>query len=84
MTIPSPFYAHSRALEVVTGHDLSGKVALVTGASSGLGVETARALLAAHAEVILAVRDTVKGERVARQLREEMANEQVHVLEVNL
>ena len=84
MTITSPFHAHSKALEVIAGHDLTGKVALVTGASSGLGVETARALLAAHAEVILAVRDTAKGERVARQLREETSNEQAHVLEVNL
>lgn len=84
MTIPSPFHAHSKALEVIAGHDLTGKVALVTGASSGLGVETARALLAAHAEVILAVRNTAKGEHIARQLREETSNEQAHVLEVNL
>jgi NAD(P)-dependent dehydrogenase (short-subunit alcohol dehydrogenase family) len=84
MTITSPFHAHSKALDVIVGHDLTGKIALVTGASSGLGVETSRALLAAHAEVILAVRDIAKGKRVAQQLREETSNEQAHVLEVNL
>ena len=49
MPITSPFGARSTALEVVRGHDLSGQVALVTGATSGLGVETARALLSAGA-----------------------------------
>src|SRR5690606_3037243 len=43
----------------------SGRRFVVTGASSGLGVETARALAGAGAEVVLAVRDTDKGARVA-------------------
>ena len=38
--------------EVLAGVDLQGKRALVTGVSSGLGVETSRALLAHGAEVI--------------------------------
>ena len=66
MTISSAFNAQSTALEVIAAHDLRGRTALVTGASSGLGIETARALLCAHAEVILAVRDTAKGERVVQ------------------
>lgn len=84
MTITSSFGAHSSALEVVAGHDLSGKTALVTGASSGLGVETARALLSAQAEVILAVRDTEKGEQVAQQLRTATGNTQAHVIALDL
>ncbi len=43
---------------------LAGKVAAVTGASSGLGVATAEALAALGAEVRLVVRDTAKAERV--------------------
>jgi NAD(P)-dependent dehydrogenase (short-subunit alcohol dehydrogenase family) len=84
MTITSPFNAQSTALEVIAGHDLSGKTALITGASSGLGIETAYALLQAHAEVILAVRDIAKGERVSRQLRETTGNAQVHLLPIDL
>lgn len=84
MTLTSPFHAHSTASEVIAGHDLTGKIALVTGASSGLGVETARALLSAHAEVILAVRDAEKGERVAQQLRGATNNAQAFVLAVDL
>ncbi|HMJ37181.1 MAG TPA: oxidoreductase [Baekduia sp.] len=45
--------------------DLTGRTAVVTGASSGLGTITARELARAGARVVLAVRDTAKGERVA-------------------
>jgi NAD(P)-dependent dehydrogenase (short-subunit alcohol dehydrogenase family) len=54
--IQSSFGARSTASEVVAGHDLSGKNIVITGASSGIGYETARALLSAHAEVLLAGR----------------------------
>ncbi len=43
--------------EVIDGVDLSGKAAVVTGASSGLGLQTAATLAAAGAEVVAAVRD---------------------------
>ena len=45
--------------------DMTGRVAVVTGASSGIGAATARALAGAGAKVVLAVRDAAKGERVA-------------------
>lgn len=54
--------AHFPAGELDT--EQRGRVALVTGASSGLGVEIARGLLARGADVVLAVRDVDKGERV--------------------
>jgi NAD(P)-dependent dehydrogenase (short-subunit alcohol dehydrogenase family) len=69
----------STAAEVIAGVDLSGKRAIVTGASSGIGVETARALADAGAAVTLAVRNTQAGERVAAQIREGTGNGAVTV-----
>ena len=54
--ITTPFGFSTTAEQVLSGIDLRGKRALVTGASSGIGVETARTLAAAGAEVTLAVR----------------------------
>ncbi len=55
--ITTPFTATSTADDVLAGVDLTGVRAIVTGASSGIGAETARALAAAGAEVTLAVRN---------------------------
>lgn len=50
------FDARSTAADVIRGVDLHGKRAVVTGGASGIGLETARALRSAGAEVTLAVR----------------------------
>jgi NAD(P)-dependent dehydrogenase (short-subunit alcohol dehydrogenase family) len=50
--------------------DLSHRVAVVTGANSGLGFETARALAAKGARVILGCRSRTKGPQAARRIRE--------------
>jgi NAD(P)-dependent dehydrogenase (short-subunit alcohol dehydrogenase family) len=63
--ITTPFSFESTAAEVAAAVDLSGKRAIVTGAASGIGVETARALAGAGAGVTLAVRDLDAGARVA-------------------
>jgi NAD(P)-dependent dehydrogenase (short-subunit alcohol dehydrogenase family) len=66
--ITTPFDAESTAADVVAGIDLTGRRAIVTGGSSGIGVETARALAGAGAEVTLAVRDVAAGERTAKEI----------------
>jgi len=66
--VTTRFGATSTAADVVRGADLSGWHALVTGASSGLGVETARALTAAGAVVTLAVRNVHAGLAVADRI----------------
>jgi NAD(P)-dependent dehydrogenase (short-subunit alcohol dehydrogenase family) len=82
--ITTPFGATSTATEVVAGVDLTGRRAIVTGGSSGLGVETARALAGAGAAVTLAVRDVAAGERVARKLTGATGNAQILVAPLNL
>ncbi|SNB65564.1 NAD(P)-dependent dehydrogenase, short-chain alcohol dehydrogenase family [Arboricoccus pini] len=52
----SGFGASTTAKEVLAGHDLSGKIAIVTGGHSGLGLETTRALAHAGASVVVATR----------------------------
>jgi NAD(P)-dependent dehydrogenase (short-subunit alcohol dehydrogenase family) len=82
--LTTPFGFESTAADVIAGVDLSGKTAIVTGASSGIGVETARALAAAGASVTLAVRDTSAGDLVAAEIRESTGNDNVTVGAVDL
>ncbi len=67
--ITTRFTSDSTADDVLQGEDLIGVRAIVTGASSGLGAETARALAAAGADVTLAVRNTAAGRSVADGIR---------------
>lgn len=80
----SPFDRNSTASDVTKDVDLSGKRAIVTGATSGIGVETARALLAAGAEVTLAVRRPDAGEQVAADLRAQTGNGAVRVARLDV
>jgi NAD(P)-dependent dehydrogenase (short-subunit alcohol dehydrogenase family) len=63
--ITSPFGAKSTAREVLAGHDLTGRTAIVTGGATGIGIETARALAEAGAEVVIAVRKPDLGKAAA-------------------
>jgi NAD(P)-dependent dehydrogenase (short-subunit alcohol dehydrogenase family) len=82
--ITTPFDRDSTAAEVAAGIDLSGRRAVVTGGASGIGVETARALAGAGAEVTLAVRDTGAGEDTARDIIATTGNERVGVAALDL
>src|SRR5580765_7127507 len=65
-----PFGSTSTTDDVLSGKDLSGKRVLVTGVSAGLGVETARALVAHGAQVVGAARDLAKAEAATRGVRD--------------
>jgi len=83
-TLASPFNFHTTASEVIDGIDLHGRTAIVTGGAGGIGVETARVLAQAGADVTLAVRDVAKGGTVAAQLRAETTNENINVRPLEL
>ena len=64
--------------------DQSGKVVIITGAGSGLGFETARALAEKGARVVLAVRNTEKGDDAASRIRKVKQGADVAVMELDL
>jgi NAD(P)-dependent dehydrogenase (short-subunit alcohol dehydrogenase family) len=78
------FHAKSSALEVIQGHDLSKYETIVTGGSSGIGIETARALAKAGARVVIGARDLPKAEEVAKKLRDETKNAKIEVEKLEL
>ncbi len=82
--ISTPFTASSTAADVLQGVDLTGLRAIVTGASSGIGVETARALTAAGADVTLAVRNTTAGDAVAETIEKSTRAIRPKVLRLDL
>ncbi|PAA84246.1 hypothetical protein BOX15_Mlig027198g1 [Macrostomum lignano] len=78
------FDSHSTALQVLANHDLTGRVAMVTGASSGIGFETARAIAIRGAKVILACRCPQLGTAAANKIRTELPSASVEVWQVEL
>lgn len=82
--IRTPFGFESTATDVVEGIDLRQKRAIVTGGASGIGIETARALARAGAEVTLAVRDLAAGDRAAADIIRTTGNNHVRVAPLEL
>src|ERR1700761_6104197 len=71
-TITGPGDSRPTALQIVKDEDLvnkwSDKTILITGASSGIGVETARALHATGARIFITTRDLAKAEAVVQNI----------------
>ena len=65
---------HTTTDDVLDGVDLGGKIALITGGTSGLGAETARALASKGATVIITARNSTKAEEVVADIRRETGN----------
>ncbi len=64
--------------------DQSGRIAVVTGSSSGIGYEAARVLANKHAKVVLAVRNAQKGENALQKIKAQNPNADVTVLMLDL
>lgn len=82
--ITTLFSFHSTASEIIAGISLAGKRAIGTGGSSGIGIETARALAGAGASVTLAVRRPEAAEAVAAELRQSTGNDAVDIAALDL
>ncbi|WP_026923126.1 SDR family NAD(P)-dependent oxidoreductase [Glycomyces arizonensis] len=82
--ISTPFTAASTADDVLQGLDLTGVRTIVTGGSSGIGIETARALTAAGAQVTLAVRNTTAGGTVADAIASSTGRARPQVAQLDL
>ena len=70
----SPF---TDAAEIAEDHDLAGRTVVITGAATGIGIETARALAAAGTEVTIAVRNREAGENAAAGINADIGEDRV-------
>ena len=84
MTDRNAFGHDTTTDEVLEGVDLAGKTALVTGASGGLGAETARAFASKGASVIITARDIDKAQGVVDSITESTGNDQIRIEQLEL
>lgn len=64
--------------------DQSGRVVVITGATSGLGKEATKILAGKNTTVIMAVRNTLKGEQVAEEIKKAVPNAKIEVRKLDL
>lgn len=69
---------------VATVPDLSGKLAVVTGANSGLGFGLAKRLAAAGADVVMAIRNQAKGEKAIEEIKAVVPDAKLSIKQLDL
>ena len=84
MTDRKQFGATTTTDEVLDGIDLAGMTVFITGGASGLGTETARAIAAHGAHVVIAARDPDKAEAAAAQVRAATGSDKVETITCDL
>ncbi|XP_063215496.1 WW domain-containing oxidoreductase [Bacillus rossius redtenbacheri] len=78
------FDASTTALQILHGRDLGGKTAIITGANTGIGFETARSLAFHGCTVIFACRDVTKASAAIDKIKCERPNVTCEVMELDL
>ncbi|CAA6662644.1 unnamed protein product [Spirodela intermedia] len=81
---PSGFSSSSTAEEVTEGIDGTGLTAVITGASSGIGKETARVLALRGVHVVMGVRNLSAGNSVKEEIVKEIPGAKIDTLELDL
>lgn len=76
--------ARMTAWDVTDGYDLTGRCCVITGATSGLGLESARALASAGAQVVLAARNPEALDTTRAQIQNEFPAAQIFAVELDL
>lgn len=88
LTLKGPGDSRPTALQVLQDNDLvgqlKGKTALITGGTSGLGIEVARALLATGADVFITARDLEKTKTVVHALAKSQGGGKLEVVEMDM
>jgi len=80
----SGFAASSTAEDVTKGIDGTGLTAIVTGATSGIGLETARVLALRGVNVVMPVRNLESGEKIKQSIAEKIPNAKLEVMELDI
>jgi len=78
------FGAETTAAEAIAGIDLHGRTAVITGASGGIGLETARAFASAGATVVLGNRRSDKSDKAVAELRASLPGATIELGELDL